>query len=350
MHSPYTIAVVLAGGRGTRLAPLTFRHAKPALSGGPGLRLVDYSLLNCQASGITEVGVLTEYRRRALEHHLSQCWGDGPMRVWPLPSVPGRPYRGTADAVRKNLAWMGGLGADRVLVLSGDHVYRYDYRALLEHHARHRASLTIACVTVPVAEASRYGVLEVAGGAVLSFEEKPAEPRATDGAALVSAGIYVFDFAALAHLLLSTEGEDFGHELIPAAVGQGLRVAALRFPDDLYWRDVGTVDAFYATHMDIAAGRFDPGVDARWAHPDFPGCAISPAASVSPDAELDRVVALPGAVIEGRCRLRRVLVDEDSYVPAGTVAGYPGSPFGRSPGGVTLLHRKVLTARLHHPR
>lgn len=324
-----TVAFVLAGGRGERLGELTRVRAKPVLPFGPGARLIDFSLANSLESGIRTAFVLTQYARHELERHVASRWARA-GEVASLPPRPGTRYEGTADAVRHNLGQLQDLGADRVLVLAGDHVYRADYRPLLEHHDRSGCPVTIACLTVPLSEATRFGVLEIsAEGRVLRFDEKPRFPRSIPGrpdAALVSAGIYVFDVGMLAELL---EGRgpvmDFGHHVLPLALAHGIPVSAYCFPESTYWRDVGTVDAYFESHLDLARGRFDawfaacPSVRALPAPQAGPGSYVAPGARIASSAEIEDCVVLPGASIEAGCRLRRVIVGEGCVVPAHTV-------------------------------
>jgi glucose-1-phosphate adenylyltransferase len=245
------LAVVLAGGAGERLSILSAIRSKPAVPFGGKYRLIDFSLSNCVNSGIHDVLVLTQYNPRSLNDHIGtgRPWGFDRPTGWgirllqPFISAQGSGwYRGTADAVRYNLHQ---VDADMVLVLGGDHVYKMDYRPMIEAHRRAGADLTIAVLPVEPAEASRMGVCTLApDGRIVDWEEKVAEPRGN----LASMGVYVFDRKAL-HRWLSPEVADFGHEVIPAMLADGAAVYGHRF--DGYWRDVGTVEAYWKANLDL---------------------------------------------------------------------------------------------------
>ncbi len=248
------LAVVLAGGAGERLSILSAIRSKPAVPFGGKYRLIDFSLSNCVNSGIDDVLVLTQYNPRSLNDHIGtgRPWGFDRPRGWgirllqPYVSAQGSGwYRGTADAVRYNLHEIDQVGADTVLILGGDHVYKMDYRPMIAAHQRTGADLTIAVLEVDPAEATRMGICTLdADGRVVDWAEKPAEPRST----LASMGVYVFSRAAL-HAWLTEDAADFGHEVIPAMLAGGAKVYGHRFTG--YWRDVGTVEAYWKANLDL---------------------------------------------------------------------------------------------------
>ncbi len=248
------LAVVLAGGAGERLSILSAIRSKPAVPFGGKYRLIDFSLSNCANSGIDDVLVLTQYNPRSLNDHIGtgRPWGFDRLRgggikiLQPYISAESRGwYQGTADAVRYNLHEIDQDGADTVLILGGDHVYKMDYRPMIAAHRRTGADLTIAVLTVPPGEASRMGICSLDDdGRVVDWEEKPAEPKSD----LASMGVYVFSRAAL-HAWLSPAASDFGHDVIPAMLVGGAAVFGHRF--DGYWRDVGTVEAYWKSNLDL---------------------------------------------------------------------------------------------------
>jgi glucose-1-phosphate adenylyltransferase len=270
-----TYAMVLAGGRGSRLKELTDWRCKPAVPFGGKYRIIDFTLSNCVNSGVRRIGVATQYKSHSLIRHLQRGWSflDGRIgeHVDILPAqqqVAESWYRGTADAVFQNINVLRRDGCSYVLVLSGDHVYKMDYDRLLEDHAAREADATVVCVEVPLAEARSFGVIEVdAAGRIAGFEEKPAEPRpmpGDPGRALASMGVYVFNAAFLYEQLIRDaddprSGHDFGSDLIPHIISR-YRVHAHRFAESCvetqsgqpYWRDVGTLDAYWEANLELA--------------------------------------------------------------------------------------------------
>ena len=270
-----TYALVLAGGRGSRLKELTDWRCKPAVPFGGKYRIIDFTLSNCVNSGVRRIGVATQYKSNSLIRHLQRGWTflDGRIgeHVDILPAqqqVAESWYRGTADAVFQNLNVLRRDGCKYVLVLSGDHVYKMDYGRLLEAHAASDADATVVCVEVPLAEARSFGVMSVEeSGRVSGFEEKPTEPRPMPGApdrALASMGVYVFNAPFLYEQLIRDSDDrrsshDFGRNLLPHIIGR-YRVHAHRFAESCvdmprgepYWRDVGTLDAYWEANMELA--------------------------------------------------------------------------------------------------
>jgi glucose-1-phosphate adenylyltransferase len=411
-HQPVrqTTALVLAGGRGSRLQALTEHCAKPAVHFGGKFRIIDFALSNCMNSGVHRIGVLTQYKSHSLLRHLQHGWSFLRNEFHEfIDLLPAQQriseeswYRGTADAVFQNLDILREHRSTYILVLAGDHVYKMDYASLIEDHVAQGAQCTVACIEVPMAEASAFGVMTVdAARHVTRFEEKPLQTRETPGRpgqVLASMGIYVFNteylFAALeADLKDPSSSHDFGKDLIPAVVSRGEAVAhpfelsCIRSsPEALcYWRDVGTVDAYWAANIDLAAttpeldlydqqwpiwtcqdtlpsakfvfdddGRRGMAVDSLVAG----GCIVSGAmvrrsvlftgARVHSFSCVEEAVILPGADIGRYCRLRRVVIDEGCRVPEGMTIGYDAADdarrFYRSPRGVVLVTSAMLKA------
>jgi glucose-1-phosphate adenylyltransferase len=267
-----TISIILAGGIGSRLNPLTAERAKPAVPFGGRYRIIDFTLSNCLHSGLRRILVLTQYKSQSLQKHLRDGWsiynaelGDYITPVPPQMRTGESWYRGTADAIYQNLYLLERSCAEYVLILSGDHIYRMDYAAILQHHRDSEAELTVACLTVDLEQARSFGVISVdEEDRIVSFQEKPEHPRSIPGDpehALASMGVYVFSMKLLAELLHEDHGDDsthdFGTDILPSMVGRH-RVTAYRFGGtsgrvtaDRYWRDVGTIDAYYEANMDL---------------------------------------------------------------------------------------------------
>ncbi len=270
-----TLALILAGGRGTRLGPLTDWRAKPAVPFGGKFRIIDFSLSNCVNSGIRRIGICTQYKAQSLIRHVQRGWSflDGRFNdfIELLPAqqrVTADWYKGTADAVYQNLDLLRRHAPAHVLVLAGDHVYKMDYaRMLVEHAARH-ADMTIACIEIPLADATAFGIMQVDdAGRIVGFQEKPAHPQPVPGrddVALASMGVYVFNAQLLYEQLIRDADEprsshDFGKDVIPHLIERGYRINAHRFADSCvnmiegrpYWRDVGTIDAYWEANLDL---------------------------------------------------------------------------------------------------
>ncbi len=270
-----TLALVLAGGRGTRLGHLTDWRAKPAVPFGGKFRFIDFPLSNCVNSGIRRIGVCTQYKAQSLIRHVQRGWSflDGRFHefVELLPAqqnVSADWYRGTADAVFQNTYLLRKHAPELVLILAGDHIYKMDYTRMLQNHVNTHADMTIACLEVPLEEAKGFGVMAVDHAMrVVSFEEKPANPPSMPGrpdTALVSMGIYVFNASFLYEQLTrdaadTSSTHDFGKDVIPHTLQRGYRLIAHRFTDSCvnmnegrpYWRDVGTIDAYWESNMEL---------------------------------------------------------------------------------------------------
>jgi len=372
------LALVLAGGRGSRLHELTETRAKPAVFFGGKYRIIDFPLSNCINSGIRRIGVLTQYKAHSLIRHLVEGWSffqrDLGEFIEILPAsqrTTGDWYRGTADAIFQNLDIVRTLLPKYVLVLSGDHIYKMDYGPLLAYHEEKGAEMTVACVGVSLKDARDFGVMTVAEDfRVLSFDEKPAEPRPMPGAtdiALASMGNYVFNTDFLFRKLEEDAADrasshDFGHDIIPSIIDDH-RVFAYPFLDDKtgrqpYWRDVGTLDAFWEANMELVAvdpelNLYDRDWPIRTYHLQLPsakfvfrdsgrtgkaldsvvsaGCVISGSAVVDSllfsnvrvhsYSEVNASVLLPEVEVGRNCRINRAVIDRGCQIPPGTIIG-----------------------------
>jgi glucose-1-phosphate adenylyltransferase len=299
--SSTTLTLILAGGEGERLSILSQVRAKPGVPFGGKYRIIDFALSNAVNSGLTDVGILTQYAPRSLIDHIGvgRPWdldrsrggvallqpfiGRGRARDW---------YRGTADAVLQNLDFINDRDPELVLVLAGDHIYKMDYRPFIEMHRSMRADVTCAVRTVPIEEAHRFGILDVANdGRVTAFIEKPANPPSN----LVSMGVYVFSWPMMRELL-SAERPDFGRDVLPWMVEGGRRVFAYEFAG--YWQDVGTVESYWQTSLDLLSD--DPGIelnDLGWLV--YTRSEERPPARIGAEASVSRSMVSHGCVVEG---------------------------------------------------
>jgi glucose-1-phosphate adenylyltransferase len=358
-----TQTFVLAGGKGERLGSLTTTRPKPVVAFGENFRIIDFTLSNALHSGLRNVSLLTQYRRETLSGYIQNGWD----RLWKglpereksiecLAPSAGRTYLGTAEAVFQNFHTVERQQAEFVVILSGDHVYHMDYRDLLAKHIETQASLTIATVPCTLKEASSFGIVETNNQSqVVGFEEKPSCPRpllGEPGMALASMGVYVFTAPALKRVLnsLCASGSeaDFGRDIIPSMISKE-RVFAYDFRDRTtgkpgYWRDIGTIDSYYRASMDLTHedSPFDPFANDSnpthpTRHPALTGIGepvpVSPRARVrrsivsegvhiGEGAEIEDCVLLPGAQIGRYSKLRRVIVDENTNLPARYCAGW----------------------------
>lgn len=267
-----TITVVLAGGQGERLHPLTSVRSKPAVPFGGKYRIIDFTLSNCLNSGLRRIYVLTQYKSDSLNMHLFEAWsifnpelGEFIYSVPPQRKLNNEWYLGTANAIHQNLNLLSDKKAKWVLILGGDHIYKMDYFKFIDYHINQNADLSIACIEVPKDQASRFGIVGVDNKYVVkSFVEKPpVPPEIPDkkGFCFVNMGIYVFNASVLREVLLEMESKkiknhDFGQDIIPYMVNSSLKVHAHRFDDENkksqpYWRDIGTLDSYYAANMDL---------------------------------------------------------------------------------------------------
>jgi glucose-1-phosphate adenylyltransferase len=406
-----TLALILAGGRGSRLKHLTLWRAKPSVPFGGKFRIIDFPLSNCMNSGIRRVGVLTQYKAHSLIKHIQRGWGflRGELGefVELLPAqqrIETSWYTGTADAVYQNLDIIRNHDPKYVLILAGDHVYKMDYGAMLVSHIDSGADVTVACVEVPVARASDFGVVQVdMNNKIIGFQEKPEHPESMpgrSGTALASMGIYLFNTRFLYEQLIrdadtAYSAHDFGKDLIPAII-DSYRVMAYPFRDPAtgqqpYWRDVGTIDAFWEANIELVGVTPELNLyDDKWPiwtyQEQLPpakfvfddadrrgmavdsmvsgGCVISGShirhsllfsdVKVHSYCEIADSVVLPDVVIHRHCRLKRAVIDKGCHVPEGMVIGEnleeDARRFYVSAQGVVLVTPEMLGQELHHVR
>jgi glucose-1-phosphate adenylyltransferase len=319
------LTIILAGGVGSRLHPLTEERAKPAVPFGGKYRIIDFTLANCLHSGMRKVLVLTQYRSHSLQKHLRDGWsifnpelGEYITTVPPQMRKGGEWYAGTADAIYQNLFLLRRSEASNALVLSGDHIYRMDYAAMLDFHRQQGADVTIACMKVSREEAGSFGIMNVGDDMnITAFEEKPAQPQGIPGDpdhCLASMGIYIFSMDLLEHALMedhrdADSAHDFGHDILPKLIGSH-RICAYRFgkqtgrvtPDN-YWRDVGTIDSYYEANMDLlkpvpSLNLYQDDWPIRTYQSQPPPARTVPGASGSEGVFINSIVA-GGAIIAG---------------------------------------------------
>ncbi len=396
------LAVILAGGHGTRLQPLTNDRAKAAIPFGGKYRIIDFALANCLHSGLRRILVLTQYKSHSLQKHLRDGWslfnpelGEYITPVPPQMRTGEDWYRGTADAIYQNLYLLERSDARQVLVLSGDHIYRMDYAALLAFHRNHAAPVTLTVMEVPLAESHRYGVVQTdADGRVTGFVEKPAVPAQLpdrQAQALASMGVYVFDRDFLIEALHADHANaasfhDFGRDILPGLVA-GVGVYAYRFggrggrvTQDRYWRNLDTVDDYYAANMALLESVppldiYQPDWTIRTYQPQQPPARTVPGPSgnegvfvnsmlgggvvisgggvdhsvlfsnvrVGDEAIVEDSILFDGVVIGAGARVRGTIIDKDVVVPPGTQIGMNAEDdrrrFELTRGGVVVLHK-----------
>lgn len=300
------VAMLLAGGQGSRLGVLTNHVAKPAVPFGGKYRIIDFPLSNCINSGIDTVGVLTQYRPLELNSYIGngRPWDldrlNGGVSILPpyVKGSTGEWYKGTANAIYQNLQFIENHHPDYVLILSGDHVYKMNYKLMLDHHKRTNADCTIATIRVPMEEASRFGVMNADDTMrIYEFEEKPKQPKSN----LASMGVYIFTWEKLKEYLEKDEADpnsenDFGKNIIPAMIQAGERMFAYEFYG--YWKDVGTVDSLWEANMDV----IDPNVPLNLDDPPWKIYAknpVQPSQYIGKNATLNNVSICEGCIIEG---------------------------------------------------
>jgi len=375
-----TISIILAGGMGSRLHPLTAERAKPAVPFGGRYRIIDFTLSNCLHSGLRRILVLTQYKSHSLQKHLRDGWsiynselGEYITPVPPQMRTGESWYSGTADAIYQNLYLLERSGAGYALILSGDHIYRMDYAAMLQYHYDSGAELTVACLTVDLEQARSFGVVTVdKADRIVSFHEKPENPQSIPGDsqhALASMGVYVFSMGFLAKLLHqdhnSDSSHDFGKDILPSIVSTH-RVIAYRFGGssgrvtaDRYWRDVGEVDSYYEANMDLLhpmppidlyqgdwpirtyegqhpPARSVPGRSGREA--EIVNCMLAsgtliiggtlrhvilfPKVRVEEGAVVENSLLFEGVTVGEGAQLRRCIIDKHVVIPAGERIGF----------------------------
>ena len=408
-----TLALILAGGRGSRLKHLTAWRSKPAVPFGGKFRIVDFPLSNCINSGIRRIGVLTQYKAHSLILHIQKGWGflrgefGEFVELWPAQQRVDETawYAGTADAVFQNLDIIRNHNPDYVLILAGDHIYKMDYGAMIAHHVETGADMTVGCLEVTPERAQEFGVMSVdADGQVVRFQEKPKDPETVPGRpdrCLASMGIYVFNRDFLYEQLIRdadtpSSSHDFGKDMIPAVIGR-YRIMAHNFRDprsgeQAYWRDVGSVDAFWEANLELigvtpplnlydknwpiwtyqeqlppAKFVFDDD-DRRGMAVDSMvsgGCVISGAkvrhsllfsnVRVNSFALVEDSVVLPDVDIGRYCRIRRAVIDRFCEIQEGTVIGYDpradrAAGYLVTEGGVTLVTPEMLNQTTNQVR
>ncbi|WP_193142664.1 MULTISPECIES: glucose-1-phosphate adenylyltransferase [unclassified Meridianimarinicoccus] len=403
-----TMAYVLAGGRGSRLKEMTDIRAKPAVYFGGKTRIIDFALSNAVNSGIRRIGVATQYKAHSLIRHMQRGWSffraerNESLDILPASQQLDEEnwYKGTADAVTQNLSIIEGYGPKYLLVLAGDHIYKQDYSFMIEQHVRSGAKVTVGCIAVPREEAKGFGVMAVdASDKILEFVEKPADPPAMPGdptRALASMGIYVFETEFLARILREDaknpdSSHDFGSDIIPAIVAEGGAYAhpfsrssvMSGLETEPYWRDVGTIDAYWQANIDLTD--FKPALDifatdwpiwtyselvppAKFIHNEegrrgqavssmvAGGCIISGSSldrcllftgvKTHSFAQLEGVVALPYVEVGRRAKLKNVVIDRGVKIPDDLVVGedpdLDAKRFRRSEGGICLITQDMI--------
>jgi glucose-1-phosphate adenylyltransferase len=373
-----SLVIVLAGGAGERLYPLTRERAKPAVYFGGQYRIIDFVLSNCVNSGLRRIFIATQYKSLSLNRHIRMGWnvvseelGEFIEILPPQKRVSENWYLGTADAVYQNLYSIVREVPSYVIILAGDHVYKMDYGKMLRFHIDSGASLTISTIEVPRADASRYGIVQVdEHERVIGFQEKPAEPPPVPGAphlSLASMGIYVFSTATLVAALEADAARetthDFGNDIIPALINR-VPVVSYRFYDEnkkaaKYWRDIGTLDAFFEANMDLVQvnpefNLYDPEWQMRTYQPQAPpakfvfadegrcgqavdsvispGCIVSgsrivgsilcPGVRVHSFGLIEHSILMPAVRVGRHARVRRAIIDRDVFIPRGARIGY----------------------------
>ena len=301
------LAMILAGGRGSRLHELTNKVAKPAVSYGGKYRIIDFPISNCANSGIDVVGVLTQYESILLNSYVAAGgrWGldakDSGVFVLPPREKADANldvYRGTADAISQNIDFIDSFSPEYLLVLSGDHIYKMNYAKMLAEHQAQKADATIAVIEVPMKEASRFGIMNTnENGRIVEFEEKPANPKSN----LASMGIYIFDWKLLRRMLIADmknpdSSHDFGKDIIPTLLNDGRNLLAYKFKG--YWKDVGTIDSLWEANMDLLDKNNELNLDdSTWKIYTQDVAALPQ--YIGPDASIKRAFITQGCVIEG---------------------------------------------------
>lgn len=399
-----TMAVIMAGGRGSRLGDLTANRAKPAAPFAGKYRIIDFPLSNCVNSGIRQIFVLTQYKAHSLIQHIYRGWGylrgefGEFIQIVPAQQQLGEQwYVGTADSVYQNLDIVRESGPEHVLILAGDHIYKMDYGPMIAYHTSKKADITVGVIEVPLADARSFGVMSVDDdNRIQRFDEKPAEPTPMPGSAdlaLASMGIYVFDTDFLSEKLVEDaanpdSAHDFGRNIVPETIERKQRVYAYPFHDVVtkaqsYWRDVGTIDGFFKSNLELAQVSPELNLyDEAWPiwtyqeqlppakfildGPDRSGLALNSLVSggciisgaevresvlfssvrIREGSKLHRALVLPRATIGNHCRITHAIIDEDVEIPDGTVIGESpeedAGRFYRTGEGVVLVCPHML--------
>ncbi len=402
------LAIILAGGKGSRLEPLTRDRAKPAVPFGGSYRIIDFALSNCLNSGLRKLLVLTQYKALSLDRHINNGWrnffcnelGEFIDLVPPQQRIDEHWYQGTADAVYQNIYELEKQRPAEVLILAGDHIYKMNYRRMVEYHRANNADLTVAALETDVNAATQFGVMSVdAGNRIVGFDEKPNDPATIPGrenACLVSMGIYVFSARFLFEHRLRDANEtssshDFGKDIIPSIIGSS-RIFAFPFQDEnrkqtAYWRDVGTIDAFYKANMDLVS--VDPQLNMygkdwpiRMTQEGLPppkfvfgrqeddqrvgtaldsiicpgsivsggkveGCILGPQVRINSYASVIDSILFEGVQVGRHAKIRNAIIDKHVVIPPNVEIGYDvetdrARGFMVSPEGVVVLGKSAV--------
>ena len=397
------LTLVLAGGRGRRLDPLTRHMPKPAIPFGGTFRIIDFTLANCVNSGLRHIYVLTQYQSSVLMRHVRHGWDlfspDLGEYIYTFPPQLAQVevgYQGTADAIYQNLYMLEGEKREHLLVLSGDHIYRMDYRDLLAQHLSSNADATLAVTRVPAADAHQFGVIEInEGNRITKFREKPQDLDPKSPPQLVNMGIFLFRSAVLLEAAARDAGiaasrHDFAYNLVPDLVEQGAKVMAFPFARSAgekpapYWRDIGTLDGYFEANMDLVdvsplfnlydhlwpirsapiqappakfvfsggEGRIGHAVDSLVSHGTIVSggqvwrSIVGPSARINSWAKVEDSILLNGVEIERHCVVRRAIVDRDVKVPTGTQIGVDHAAdekrFTVTPKGIVVVTSEAL--------
>ena len=396
--------MLLAGGQGERLYPLTKDRAKPAVPFGGIYRIIDFTLSNCVNSGLRKICVLTQYKSYSLDRHLRIGWnifnnelGEFIENIPPQKRISDMWYQGTADAVYQNIYVLERERPEKVLILAGDHIYKMDYRELIEFHDEKKADITVPCIEVPIKDASRFGVIGIDNNQmIVAFDEKPANPKPTPSnpeMVLVSMGIYLFNTEVLVKSVIVDAKKDtvhdFGRSIIPSLINKD-RVFAFMFNDKnnktiKYWRDIGTLDAYWEANMDLVQidpifNLYDKGWPIRTYHEQLPpaktvfsesfpggrcgrvlnslvsnGCIISGAhverSVLSPDVRIDNYseicdsILMEGVNIGKNVKIRKAIIDKSVSIPDGKSIGYnleeDAKQLAVTEKGIVIAHKEM---------
>ena len=396
--------MILAGGQGERLYPLTKDRAKPAVPFGGIYRIIDFTLSNCINSGLRKICVLTQYKSYSLDRHLRIGWNifnneldEFIENIPPQKRISDMWYQGTADAVYQNIYVLESEHPEKVLILAGDHIYKMDYRELIEFHDTRKADITVPCIEVPIKDASRFGVIGIDNNQmIVGFDEKPANPKPTPSnpeMVLVSMGIYLFNTEVLVKSVIVDAKKDtvhdFGRSIIPSLINKD-RVFAFMFNDKnnktiKYWRDIGTLDAYWEANMDLVQidpifNLYDRGWPIRTYHEQLPpaktvfsesfpggrcgrvlnslvsnGCIISGAhverSVLSPDERIDNYseicdsILMEGVNIGKNVKIRKAIIDKSVSIPDGKSIGYnleeDAKQLAVTEKGIVIAHKEM---------
>jgi glucose-1-phosphate adenylyltransferase len=395
------LAIILAGGRGERLYPLTRDRAKPAVPFGGIYRIIDFTLSNCINSGIRHIYALTQYKSISLHRHIQLGWStlSAPLGEF-VEVIPAQQrideqwYQGTADAIYQNMYTLQEERPDLLLILSGDHIYKMDYRKMIAFHLERKADLTVATIRMDRTLSREFGVIEADGDwRIVGFQEKPEEPRTLPGdpqGILASMGVYVFNIEIMVRRLIddarSDSSHDFGKDIIPAMI-QKDRVFAFDFREGDqggtgYWRDVGTLDAYFEANMDLVSltpqlNLYDPQWPILTYQPPYPpaktvhaeegrtgtvinsiisnGCIISggsvkrsvfsPRVRVHSYVDIEDSILLDGVDVGRHAKIRRAIIDKEVHIPEGTKIGYDleedAKRFTVNPSGIVVVPKWI---------